>query len=120
MGEFEDYLELDCKDLNITVVRPGILTNEPATGEKDGKERREGNRKEEEEKRKNKRVGLVWGECLCEIFQSCDRLRDKKWRMILKTQSAEHATHIRGGRQGFNLSAGNLVKQSKLVVIGAL
>ncbi|GFR68960.1 flavin reductase (NADPH)-like [Elysia marginata] len=32
MGEFEDYLALDCQDLNITVVRPGVLSNGPATG----------------------------------------------------------------------------------------
>lgn len=32
MGEFEDYLALQCQDLNITVVRPGVLSNAPATG----------------------------------------------------------------------------------------
>ncbi|RUS89940.1 hypothetical protein EGW08_002292 [Elysia chlorotica] len=32
MGELEDYLALDCTDLNITVVRPGVLTNGPLSG----------------------------------------------------------------------------------------
>ncbi|GFO28538.1 flavin reductase (NADPH) [Plakobranchus ocellatus] len=34
MAEFEDYLALECKDLTVTVVRPGVLTNEPASGKK--------------------------------------------------------------------------------------
>lgn len=34
MGEMEDYLNKECRDIDYTVVRPPGLTNQPSTGNK--------------------------------------------------------------------------------------